>query len=85
MKWTLQAQAAAARGAAERQPDRLAVDAVVEGQAGSGVVLTSAPYRPGVLGLAAVDSTGDAAALALYAPEVAELRDALTTWLEHQP
>lgn len=82
MKWTVQAQAAAVRSAAERQPDRLSLRAVIEGRFGSGLVLTGAPGRPEVLGLAAVDSHGDAAALALYGGDVGQLRDALTAWLD---
>lgn len=82
MKWTVQAQAAAARHAAERQPDRLIVRAVIEGRHGSGLVLTCTPGRPEVLGLSAVDSLEGTAALALYGGEVGQLRDALTAWLE---
>ena len=48
---------------------------------GSGLILSSRDDSPGVLGLGAVDSFGDAAALGLDAREVRELRDLLTEWL----
>jgi hypothetical protein len=79
--WTVQQQAAAVRSFAD-SGGSLELRAVIEGRYGSGVVLTAVPDRPEALGLAAVDSTGYAAALALYGSEVGQLRDALTAWLE---
>jgi hypothetical protein len=60
----------------------LSLVALIEGGHGSGLVLSSVSDRPDVLGLAAIDSQGGQAGLALSVPEVTAARDALTAWLE---
>lgn len=77
MMYTVKRAAAAvraARGMTLRQ--------VVETGHGSGVLLSVRDSEPHVLGFGAVDTSGDSVALGLSQEEAAELRDALTDWLE---
>lgn len=81
MRWTAQHQ----KEAVERSGMRgLRLRAWVETGNGSGLVLSTRDDSPGVLGLGAVDTSGDAAALGLDVEEVTELRDLLSAWLEEQ-
>jgi len=60
----------------------LVVRAVLDAGAGAGFVLTTRRDTPHVLGVAAVDVTGEYAPVGLDEDEARQLRDALTAWLE---
>lgn len=65
----------------ERLPG-IRLRAVIRTGTGIGLLLSERPDAPGVLGLGAIDATGDAAALGLNAEEARQLRDALNDWLK---